>query len=71
MLLCCRGVGIRCPFIGSPSLEQSASGVQTPGKYDGEGDFIELNARPVGNAVNPEILVKSSIVSPRLRYAVL
>jgi hypothetical protein len=30
--------------------------VEPPGKQNGKGDFIELDAPPVGFAVNPEIL---------------
>ena len=36
--------------------------VQSPGQKDGEGDLIQLDAAPVGFAVDPEILVEAAIL---------
>ena len=36
--------------------------VQAPGEQDGQGDLIQLDAAPVGFAVDPEILVEASIL---------
>ena len=36
--------------------------VQAPGEQDRHGDFVELDAVPIGLAIDPEVLVKAAVL---------
>ena len=40
---------------------------QAPGQQDREGDLIQLNALPVGPAIDPEILIEAAVLALRHR----